>query len=152
MFLVQLGLSLIPVLVVIYCHLTFTKKIILRYLSKTVKTIDKRVCLEVYNKSEIKQLGTCRLTVGHGKNAKLCHFYIVPDYCRPILGLNDVQSLSLVAIKCDVTDKWSVTALGQWALHPLLMQWRSNQVLFCQKSESLMVGSRESSRVWDISQ
>ena len=29
------------------------------------KTIDKRVCLEAYNKSKIKQLGTCHLTVGH---------------------------------------------------------------------------------------
>ena len=75
------------------------------------KTIDKRVCLEAYNKSEIKQLGTCHLTMGHGKNAKLCHFYIVPDYCRPILGLNDVHYLSLVAIKCDVTDKWSADSL-----------------------------------------
>ena len=37
------------------------------------KTIDKRVCLEAYNKSEIKELGTCHLTVGHGKCAKLCH-------------------------------------------------------------------------------
>ena len=55
------------------------------------KTIDKRVCLEAYNKSEIKQLGTCCLTVGHGKSTKLCHFYIVPDYCRTILGLNDTQ-------------------------------------------------------------
>ena len=75
------------------------------------KTIDKRVCLEAYNKSEIKQLGTCHLTVGHDKCAKLCHFYIVPDYCRPILGLNDVHSLSLIAIKCDVTDKWSADSL-----------------------------------------
>ena len=74
-------------------------------------TIDKRVCLEAYNKSQIKQLGTCCLTVGHGKNAKLCHFYTVPDYCKPILGLNDVHSLSLVAIKCDVTDKWSADNL-----------------------------------------
>ena len=32
------------------------------------KTIDKRVCLEAYNKSEIKQLGTCCLTVGHVPN------------------------------------------------------------------------------------
>ena len=75
------------------------------------ETIDKRVCLEPYNKSEIKQLGICHLTVGHGKCAKLCHFYIVPDYCRPILGLNDVHSLSLIAIKCDVTDKWSADSL-----------------------------------------
>ena len=75
------------------------------------KIIDKRVCLEAYNKSEIKQLGTCHLTVGHGKCAKLCHFYMVPDYCRPILGLNDIHSLSLIAIKCDVTDKWSANNL-----------------------------------------
>ena len=75
------------------------------------KTIDKRVCLEAYNKSKIKQLGTCHLTMGHGKNAKVCHFYIVPDYCRPVLVLNDVHSLSLVAIKCDVTDKWSANSL-----------------------------------------
>ena len=60
---------------------------------------------------QIKQLGTCCLTVGHGKNAKLCHFYIVPDYCRPILGLNDIHSLSLIAIKCKVTDKWSADSL-----------------------------------------
>ena len=57
------------------------------------KTIDKRVCLQAYNKSEIKQLGTCHLTVGHGQSAKLCEFYIVPDYCRPILVLNDTHSL-----------------------------------------------------------
>ena len=75
------------------------------------ETIDKRVCLEAYNKSEIKQLGMCHLTVGHGKCAKLCHFYIVPGYCRPILGLNDVYSLSLIAIKCDVTNKWSADSL-----------------------------------------
>ena len=75
------------------------------------KTIEKRVFLEAYSKSEIKQLGTCCLTVGHGKSAKLCHFYIVLDYCRPILGLNYVHSLSLIAIKCDVTDKWSANSL-----------------------------------------
>ena len=75
------------------------------------KTIDKRVCLEVYNKSEIKQLGTCCLSVGHGKSTKLCHFYIVPDCCRPILGFNDTHSLSLIAIKCNVTDKWSADSL-----------------------------------------
>ena len=75
------------------------------------KTIDKRVCLEAYNKSEIKQFGTCCLTEGHSKSAKLCHCYIVPDYCRLILGLNDVHSLSLIVIKCDVTDKWSADSL-----------------------------------------
>ena len=38
------------------------------------QTIDNRVCLEAYNRSVIKQLGTCCLTVGHGKSTKPCHF------------------------------------------------------------------------------
>ena len=75
------------------------------------KTIDKRVCLEANNKSDNKYPTVLFLTVGHGKNTKLCHFYIVPDYCRPILGLNDIHSLSLIAIKCNVTDKWSADSL-----------------------------------------
>ena len=62
------------------------------------KTIDKRVCPEAYNKSEIKQLGTCHLTVGHGKGTKLCHFYIVLDYCRLILGLNDIHLSPLLQL------------------------------------------------------
>ena len=96
----------------IYCHLTFTRKSHPQVSIKDLcKTIDKRVCLEAYNKSEIKQLGTCCLTVGHGKSVKLCHFYIVPDYCKPILGLNDIHSLSLIAINCNVTDRWSADNL-----------------------------------------
>ena len=81
------------------------------FIKDMCKTIDKRVCLEAYNKSEMNQLGTSCLTVGHGKSTKLCHYYIVPDYSRPILGLNDIHSLSLIAIKCDVTDKWSADSL-----------------------------------------
>ena len=50
------------------------------------QTIENKVCLEAYNRSNIKQLGTCCLTVGYGISAKLCHFYRVPDYCRLILG------------------------------------------------------------------
>ena len=61
-------------------------------------------------------MGTYHLTVGHGNNAKLCHFYIVPDYCRLILGLNDVHCLSLIVIKCDVTDKWSADSLRSMGL------------------------------------
>ena len=39
-------------------------------------SIDNNVCLEAYNKSSIKQLGTCRLTVWHGKQSRLCHFFV----------------------------------------------------------------------------
>ena len=48
-------------------------------------SIDNNVCLEAYNKSSIKQLGTCLLTAWHGKQSCLCHSFVVPDYCHPIL-------------------------------------------------------------------
>ena len=75
-------------------------------------SIDNNVCLEAYNKSSIKQLGTCWLTVQHGKQLCLCHFFVVPDYCHPILGLNDIHALNLISIHCHVTDKWSTGNLS----------------------------------------
>ena len=48
---------------------------------------------------------------GTWQKCQVMSFYIVPDYCRPILGLNDTHSLSLIAIKCNVTDKWSAVSL-----------------------------------------
>ena len=140
-------------LVAIYCHLTFTRKSILRYLSKVcVKQLINRVCLEAYNKSGIKQLGTCHLTVGHGKSAKVCHFYIVPDYCRLILGLNDIHSLSLIVIKCDVTDKWSANNLRPMGSASIVyaVEEQSGSVL----SKERIVNGRFKKifSVWDISQ
>ena len=79
---------------------------------------DTNVCLEAYNKSSIKQLGTCCLTVRHGKQSCLCHFFVVPDYCHPILGLNDIHALNLIAIHCHVTDKWSSGNLCPMRLYP----------------------------------
>ena len=43
-------------------------------------SVDSNVCLEAYNKSSIKQLGTCCLTVRHGKQSCLCHFFVVPGF------------------------------------------------------------------------
>ena len=81
-------------------------------------SIDTNVCLEAYNKSSIKQLGTCCLTVWHGKQSHLCNFFVVPDYCHPILGLNDIHALNLISIHCDVTDKWSSGSLCPMSLYP----------------------------------
>ena len=60
-------------------------------------SINNNVCLEAYNKSSIKQLGTCCLTVWRGKQSHLCHFFVVPDYCHQILGLNDIHALNLIS-------------------------------------------------------
>ena len=81
-------------------------------------SIDNNVYLEAYNKSSIRQLGTCHLTARHGKQSHLCHFFVVPDYCCPILGLNDIHALNLISIHCYVTDKWSAGNLSLMSLYP----------------------------------
>ena len=70
--------------------------------------INKNVKLEVYNKSEIKQLGMCRLTVMNGHHSRFCSFFVEPDRCKPIIGLTVCASLGMVSIKCPVTDSWSI--------------------------------------------
>ena len=79
---------------------------------------DSNVCLEAYNKSSIKQLGTCHLTVRHGKQSCLCHSFLVPDYCHLILGLNDIHALNLISIHCHFTDKWSSSSLSSMSSYP----------------------------------
>ena len=77
-------------------------------ISDLAKMIDKNVTLEAYTKSEIKQLGMCRLTVMNGHHSKLCSFFIMPDKCKPIIGLADCASLEMVSINCPVTNSWSM--------------------------------------------
>ena len=81
-------------------------------------SIDSNACLEACNKSSIKQLGTCCLTVRHGKQSHLCNFFIVPDYCHPILGLNDIHTLNLISIHSHVTEKWSLGNLSPISSYP----------------------------------
>ena len=70
------------------------------------KTIHKNITLEAYNKSEIKQLGMYRLTVTNGHHSQLCSFFIMPDRCKPIIGLADCNSLGMVSVNCLVTTSW----------------------------------------------
>ena len=70
-------------------------------------TIDKSVSLQAYNKSEIRQLGTCNLTVSHNGVLHTCHFFVVPSQYRPILGLSDLLTLHLVTFNCPTTTSWS---------------------------------------------
>ena len=59
-------------------------------------TVDQRVQLIAANNKEIKQLGTVNLRVKAEDREKVCKFYIVPDSCRPILGLPDLKRMNLV--------------------------------------------------------
>ena len=71
------------------------------------KTIDRGMTLQVYNKSEIRQLGTCNLKISHNGTTRTCHFFIVPSQYHPILGLNDLMALNLVTFNCPTTTSWS---------------------------------------------
>ena len=52
-----------------------------------------RVSLVAANKSRIKQLGSVRLRVQVGEFERVCKFYVVPNYVRPIFGLPDLTRM-----------------------------------------------------------
>ena len=68
-------------------------------------SIDPRVSLIAANNNKIKQLGTVRLKTG-GID-KVCRFFVVPNGCRPILGLPDLLRLDMVQFKVPTTNQWS---------------------------------------------
>ena len=72
------------------------------------KTIDKSVQLLTATKSSIKQLGTVCHRVYHSQCnfPYTCLFFVVPNKCKPILGLPDLMWLNLVNFNCRVSDSW----------------------------------------------
>ena len=67
-------------------------------------SIDPRVSLIVANNNKIKQLGTVRLRLKTGGIEKVCRFFVVPNGCRPILGLPDLLRLDMVQFKIPTTN------------------------------------------------
>ena len=72
------------------------------------KTIDKSVQMITVTKSSIKQLGTVYLLVCHSHCNfwSTCLFFIVPNKCKPVLGLPDLMWLNLVCFNCRVSESW----------------------------------------------
>ena len=72
------------------------------------KSIDPDITLEAYNGLCINQIGTCKLNV-NGTSKELCQaiFFLVPDYCHPILGLQSCIDLDLIDVKCPTTNTTS---------------------------------------------
>ena len=70
-------------------------------------SIDPRVSLIAANNNTIKQLGTVRLRVKAGGLEKVCRFFVVPNHCRPILGLPDLLRMDMVQFKVPTTNHWS---------------------------------------------
>ena len=59
-----------------------------------------------YNKQEIKQLGTCVVSVRFRSIVKRLHFYVVPDRLKPIIGVGDALSLGLTSFHCPIYEDW----------------------------------------------
>ena len=64
------------------------------------------VCLLNYNKQEIKQLGTCHVSVKFRSTVKHVHFYIVSDRLKPIIGVIDALALGLTSFHCPIFNDW----------------------------------------------
>ena len=69
-------------------------------------SIDPRVKLFAGNNSIIKQLGSVRLRVQVGSIDKVCHFYVVPNYIKPIFGLPDLLKMEIVKFSVPITNNW----------------------------------------------
>ena len=68
---------------------------------------DPRVSLVAANKSKIKQLGSVRLRVQVGEFERVCKFYVVPNYVRPIFGLPDLTRMQLVRFSMPIVSQWT---------------------------------------------
>ena len=68
---------------------------------------DPRVSLVATNKSKIKQLGSVRLRVQVGEFERVCKFYVVPNYVRPIFGLPDLTRMQLVRFSMPIVSQWT---------------------------------------------
>ena len=65
-------------------------------------TVNSAVHLFDYNNQEIKQLGTCHVSVKFRSTVKRVHFYIVPDRLKPVLGVGDALALGLTSFHCPI--------------------------------------------------
>ena len=72
------------------------------------KTIDKNVQLLTATKSSIKQLGTVHLSVFPSLCNFLytCLFFVVPNKCKPVLGLPNLMQLNLVNFNFRVSESY----------------------------------------------
>ena len=69
-------------------------------MTQLAKTIDPHTKLYVYNNTEIKQLGVCKLLVEYKTYRRICEFYVF-EFPTAILGIHDSESLRLITVHFD---------------------------------------------------
>ena len=72
-------------------------------------TMNNAVHLLDYNKQEIKQLGTCFVSIRFRSTVKCVHFYYVPDRLKPIIGVSDALALGLTLFHCPIFNNCKTT-------------------------------------------
>ena len=82
-------------------------------------TVYHAVHLLDYNKQEIKQLGTCYMSIRFRSTVKHV-FYIVPDRLKPIIGVSDALALGLMSFHCPIYNDWQ-------SKHDLTSRFNTNQ-------------------------
>ena len=70
-------------------------------------SINKTTHLVVYNKEEIKQLGTCILKINYGGKTLACEFFVVSSKFKPIIVLDAPHNLGLLTVNCPIYQSWT---------------------------------------------
>ena len=90
---------------------------------------DPRVSLVAANKSKIKQLGTVRLRVHVGEFERVCKFYVVPNYVKPIFGLPDLTRMEIVRFSMPIVSQWMDNETSVDEASPLTSGLTKDEVL-----------------------
>ena len=65
-------------------------------------TKNNSVMLKTYNQSDIVQLGICTVKLRHENKCVRCRFFVVPGNGPALLGIPDIELLSILRITCDI--------------------------------------------------
>ena len=63
-----------------------------------------KTTLKAYNNSNIEQLGCHSIKLRHKDKIARCRFFVVPGDGQELLGMPDIELLSILKIMCEVVD------------------------------------------------
>ena len=66
--------------------------------------INRSIMLKTYNQSNIEQLCRYSVRIGHNDKCIECRFFVVPDNGPALLGMPDVELLSIIRVICEALD------------------------------------------------
>ena len=66
-----------------------------------MKTIKNHIKLKMYNKTFLKQIGTCTVIITYKNNKKKCEFFVVVGNGQALLGMPDTAALNIINVNID---------------------------------------------------